>query len=63
MFLQPDKSDFILSMIKEVESHESTSHWTLIKKSEVNNKHKKMVKSRLFYPFGLSSARVSHMED
>ena len=27
-------------MIKDVESHEARSHWTLIKNSEVNNKHK-----------------------
>ena len=40
MFLQPNKSDFILSMIKEVESHEERSHWTPIKNIEVNNKHK-----------------------
>ena len=41
MLLQPDKSDFILSMIKEVGLHEARSHCTLMKKSEVNNKHKK----------------------
>ena len=40
MFLQPDKSDFILSTIKEAGSHETKSHWTLMKNSEVNNKHK-----------------------
>ena len=35
-----------------------------MKKSEVNNKHKiKMVKSRLFYTFGLSSAGDSQIED
>ena len=39
MLLQPDKSDFILTMIKEVEAHESRNHWTLMKKSEVNNNH------------------------
>ena len=38
--LQPDKSYFILTMIKEVESHKAISHWTLMKNSEVNNKHK-----------------------
>ena len=27
-------------MTKEVESHEARSHWKLMKKSEVNNKHK-----------------------
>ena len=27
-------------MIKEVEAHEARIHWTLIKKSEFNNKHK-----------------------
>ena len=40
MLLQPDKAYFILSMIKEAEAQESRSHWTLMKKSEVNNKHK-----------------------
>ena len=39
MVLQPDKSDFILAIIKWVESHESRSHWTFIKDSEVKNKH------------------------
>ena len=38
MLLQPDKSDLIPSTIKEVESHEARSHWTLMKNSEVNNK-------------------------
>ena len=40
MLLQPDKSDFIISMIKEVEDHEAISHWTLMENSEVKNKHK-----------------------
>ena len=40
MLLQPDKSYFIISMIKEVEAHEVRSHWTLIKYFEVKNKHK-----------------------
>ena len=40
VFLQPDKSDFILAMIKEVEAHEARSHWTLMKNSEFNHKHK-----------------------
>ena len=40
MLLQPYKSDFILAMIKEVESHEARNNWTLMKNSEVNNKHK-----------------------
>ena len=40
MLLQPDKSDFILSMIKYVEANEARSNWTHMKKSEVNNKHK-----------------------
>ena len=63
MLLQPDKSYFVLAMIKEVESNEARSHWTLMKKSETNNKHKiNMVSSRLFYPFGLSSAIYSQME-
>ena len=40
MLLQLDRPYFILAIIKEVESHESRSHFTLMKKSEVNNKHK-----------------------
>ena len=31
---------FILSTIKEVAAHESRRHWTIIKKSEIKNKHK-----------------------
>ena len=40
MLLQPYKLDFILIVIKQVESREDRSHWALIKNSEVNNKHK-----------------------
>ena len=40
ILLQPDKSYFILSIIKEVESHGSINHGTLTKNSEVNNKRK-----------------------
>ena len=40
MLLQPDKSYLLLSIIKEVKSHEDIIHWTLMKNSEVNNKHK-----------------------
>ena len=40
MLLQPENSDFILSMIKEVEIHEDRSHWTFMENSEVDNKHK-----------------------
>ena len=40
MVLQPYKSDFILAMIKQFEAHESRSHWTIMKNSEVKNKHK-----------------------
>ena len=40
MLLQPEKQDFIRVMTKEVEAHEAINHWTLIKKSKVNNKHK-----------------------
>ena len=32
MLLQPDKSYFIISMIKEVEEQEAISHWTIMKK-------------------------------
>ena len=40
MLLQPDRSYFILDIIKEVEAQESRSHWTYMKNIEVNNKHK-----------------------
>ena len=64
MLLQPDKSNLILTMIKEVESYEAMSNWKLMKKSEVNNKHKKnMAISRLFYQFFLSSEGDSQMEE
>ena len=41
MLLKPDRSDFILAIIKEVEAHEAISHLKLMKNNEVNNKHKK----------------------
>ena len=51
-------------MIKEFEAHEYRNHWDLIKNIEVNNEHKINIGiSRLFYPFGLSSAIDPHMED
>ena len=44
MLLQPDKSDLILSKIKEVEAHKARSearrHWTLMKKSESKKNYK-----------------------
>ena len=40
MLLQLDKKYFILSMIKEVESHYARNNWTLKKKSVVNNNYK-----------------------
>ena len=40
ILLQPYKSYFILEIIKDVESHESRSHWTLMKNSKVKNNHK-----------------------
>ena len=40
MLLQPDKSYFVLAIIKEVEAHEARGHWILMKNSDVNNKHK-----------------------
>ena len=40
MLLQLEKSYFYLAMIKEIESHESRSHWTLMKNIEVKNKHR-----------------------
>ena len=63
MLLQPNKSYFLLAMIKYIEAQKSRSFWTLMKNSEVNNKHKtKMGNSKIFYPFGLSSARDSHIK-
>ena len=41
MLLQPYKAYFILSMVKEVESHESRNHWTLMNKSEVKKQAQK----------------------
>ena len=40
MLFQPNKSYLIIDTIKEVEAHESRSHWTLMKEREVNNKYK-----------------------
>ena len=40
MLLQQDNSDFILSMMKEVEVHEYRSYCTIVKNIEVNNEHK-----------------------
>ena len=40
MLLQPDKLDFIVSLIKEILTHASRNHGTLTKNREVNNKHK-----------------------
>ena len=40
MLLQPDSSDFIISVIKDVDAHEAIYHWTLMKNREVKNKHK-----------------------
>ena len=63
MLLQPDKSDFIIAMIKEVEAHKAINHRTLMKKSEVNNNHtNKYGKIKTICPFGLSGARDSQME-
>ena len=39
MLLQPDKSELILDAIKEFDAHEARSHLTLMKNSEVKNKH------------------------
>ena len=38
MLLQPEKSHFILYMIKYVESNEARSHWSLMQNIEVDNK-------------------------
>ena len=39
MLFQPDKSNFILAIKNEVEEHGARSHWTIMKNSEVKNKH------------------------
>ena len=63
MLFQPDKSYFILAIIKEAELHKAINIWTLMKNIEVNNKHKnKDMKLKTIYPFSISSARDSHME-
>ena len=41
MILKPDSSYFIPYMIKKIEAHKYRSTWTLMKKSEVSNKHEK----------------------
>ena len=40
MLLQLDKSNFIIAIVKKVEPHKARNNWTLMKNSEVNNKHK-----------------------
>ena len=40
--LQPYKSSFIMEMIKELEAYEIKNHWTMMKKSELYNKHRKI---------------------
>ena len=40
ILLKPDKTDFILAVIKEVEAHEPRSNWEPMTKSEVKFKHK-----------------------
>ena len=40
MLLQPDKSDFILIILKKVELHEHRNHCALMTDSEVDHKHK-----------------------
>ena len=37
ILLQPDKSNFIISMMKEVEEHKAIINWTLMKNIEVKN--------------------------
>ena len=62
---QPDKSDFILDFVKEVGIHikpEIIGHLRRRVKSKISTKIK-MVSSRISYPFGISSARDSQIED
>ena len=40
MLSQPDKSDFIMYMIKYVETHETQKHWIIMKNSKVNNRNR-----------------------
>ena len=63
MLLQPDKSYFILETMNGSEAKEAINNWKLMKNSEVNNKQKKkMGISKIFYQFGISSARDLHTE-
>ena len=62
--MQPDKSDFIIAKIKEVESHKSIEVIGYLLKI-VNSKistNINMGNSRLFYPFVPTGARDPHME-
>ena len=62
--MQPDKSVFILDMIKESEAYEARSYCILMKKSKSNNKQKnKDGNIKTIYPFGISNTRNSQMED
>ena len=57
---QPDKSDFILAVIKVVEEPEARNNCTLMKNRKVKMIIKtKMGRSILFYLCGISSARSS----
>ena len=50
-------------MIKEDKAHKSRSHWTLMKNSNIKNKHKnKYGKLKTIYQFGISSASNSQMK-
>ena len=62
MLLQPEKSDFILAMINEVEeiNPEVIGHLWKRAKSKISTKIN-IGRSRLFYPFGISSEIYSQM--
>ena len=64
MLLQPENSDFITNIIKEVKAHEYRSRWTL-KKIVMSTIITKIIMeiSRLVYPFSISSVRDYQMED
>ena len=60
MMLQTRKSDFILYIMKEVESHETHNHLKLMKNSEFKKKHKNMEgKIKTMHQFGLLTEYIS----
>ena len=40
MLQQPDKNDFIMAMIKEIQDHENREHWSLFPRADIPDGHK-----------------------